>query len=361
MKLLVAVDAPGPAEFIAPVIPLLQQKFDLSLVTVKESPSLILKNFNPIRCDSEAGVSELYSKISPDALLLGMSSLTQGPYVVERFAEAAHREGKLIIAFQDYWANHRWPMNFKMMKYWTAVLVPDALAEQFLRDDGYAGKIFVTGNPAFDRFRNENVGAERSRLRAKFNIHNSSFIILYSGTGTPQSETADKVTFALLAEAMCLLIHEGGAPILIARPHPRDEHPTRYQEYAPDLPHLDTSRVSLSDELLPMADAVVSMYATNLIHACYLRIPAVSILLPEAGRMRLAQIHLDDFPPTTVGASIGVYENNPRALADTFTRLQNDAEYRAVLLHAQTKFFHPESVPAFERVISAIIHLIGHR
>ena len=165
-KILIVVDAPGPAEFILPVVPLLK-KCDVKVVTVKDSPMRILKKYRPIRCDKKEDAEKIYKKFNPDILLIAISSLVLGPYVNNRFTELAHKDAKKNICFQDFCANHRWPMNFKMLKYWQTMLVPDKLAENYLRKDGYEGKIIITGNPSFDRFRKRNLVKERKNLRKK--------------------------------------------------------------------------------------------------------------------------------------------------------------------------------------------------
>ncbi|MDP1719117.1 MAG: hypothetical protein Q8L24_01690, partial [bacterium] len=156
-KILIVVDAPGPAEFIAPVIPLLKKSADIQIVAVKESPAKILARFKPMRCDKESEAEVFYKKLSPDVLLVAISSLVTGPYVTARFTKLAHTAGARIVCFQDIWANHRWPVNLKEMKNWDAILTIDEMAESFLLQDGYQGKIYVTGSPAFDRFRDMNV------------------------------------------------------------------------------------------------------------------------------------------------------------------------------------------------------------
>src|SRR3989344_5558996 len=189
-KILCVVDAPGPAEFIAPVIPLFRG-IELRLVAVKGAPTEILKKFHPLRCDTEAEAEAIYQKHKPDALLVAMSSLMLGPYVNKRFTELFHESGKPIIAFQDYWANHRQPQNAIVQSYWDALLVPDALAERYVEEDGFHGNVYVTGNPAFEKFKNVKVADERKRLRKKFGISEAAKVIFYAGTGTPQSAGAD--------------------------------------------------------------------------------------------------------------------------------------------------------------------------
>lgn len=363
-KVLVVVDAPGPAEFIAPVLAELRnEKLEIELVTVGKSPTRILAKYNPIRCDSESEAEIIYKEFKPDALLVAISSLTLGPYVNNEFTKLAHADGKKIVCLQDYWANHRWPMNFKVMKYWDAILVLDDMAKNFLLQDGYSGKIIVTGSPAFDKFSKVNVAKERSRLRKKFKISDDAFVILHCGTGTPQSWKEDEITFKFVAET----IREFNKPaksrtrqskvILISRAHPRDENPSRYKNLAPDLNLVDTSSIDLTEEVLPIADAVIGMYSTNLIHACYLRIPAISIVLPNAGRKILDRISLPDFPPNGVGATIGVYKESTDTLKNEIEKIMNDEKYRSAIKLAQEKFFPINAVSSAQKVADEILRI----
>ncbi len=354
-QLLISVDAPGPAEFIAPVLPELKKKYKVLLVTVKESPAAILQKFNPTRCDSEADAEPIYREFRPDILLIAMSSLVLGPYINLEFAKLGKADGKKIILFQDFWANHRWPMNYKMLKTAETVLVPDDIAKGFIVEDGYEGKITVTGSPAFEKIQKINVAQERARLRKKLKIPEESFVILHCGTGTPQSWQEDEITFKFLAEAVKNFKNAYPDTVFISRPHPRDEKPDRYFKLAPNLGLLDTSSVKLTDELLPVANAVVAMYSTNLIHACYLRIPAISILLPNAGKKRLEKISLADFPPNAIGATIGIYEPGQKTLLTHLEKIQNDANYRSILKFAQEKFFPIGKKSAVEKVLKALL------
>jgi len=343
-KILCVVDAPGPAEFIAPVIPLFRG-IELRLVAVKGAPTEILKKFHPLRCDTEAEAEAIYQKHKPDALLVAMSSLMLGPYVNKRFTELFHESGKPIIAFQDYWANHRQPQNAIVQSYWDALLVPDALAERYVEEDGFHGNVYVTGNPAFEKFKNVKVADERKRLRKKFGISEAAKVIFYAGTGTPQSAGADNRTFAIFADAIRAL-DKAYEIVCIAHPHPRDEYPKRYREAAPDLPFVEI-REGISDSFLPIADVVISMYSTSLIHACYLRIPAVSIVFPGAGKRRLQIVGLDDFPPNTFGASVGVYEESWEALGHALQDIFEKPSVRGKLRKNQEKYFQfPEKSSA---------------
>lgn len=360
-KILIVVDAPGPAEFILPVIPLLNARsdmghgYELKIVTVKDSPTRILKKYKPIQCDTEAEAEKIYEKFQPDFLIIAMSSLVLGPYINLQFTKLAHEDKKPIISFQDFWANHRWPMNQKILSYSKAILVPDDLAENLILQDGYKGKVIVTGSPAFDKLRSVDVRKERSRLRRKLKIAEDAFVILHAGTGTPQSWREDESTFKFLAKTMKAMQKEARNIAFISRPHPRDEDPQRYKRLAPDLKMIEVKSIPITEELIPVADAVIAMYSTALVHACYLRIPAISILLPNAGKKRLKKVGLSDFPPNAVGATIGIYKPSISELKKELELIMIDPIHCAVIKKAQTQFFPFYQKPAALNVTNAIL------
>ncbi|MBI2056280.1 MAG: CDP-glycerol glycerophosphotransferase family protein [Candidatus Sungbacteria bacterium] len=344
-KLLIVADSPGSAEFIAPVIPLLQKKTKIVVVTVNtstEAPYTILKKYKPLRCDHEKDAEALFRKIKPDILLAGTSSLIPGPFVNNCFIRLMHREQKPVLVFQDYWANHRWPQNKETLHLWNAVFVPDELAKKFLQEDAFSGNIITTGNPAFDKFTTANPAAIRNALRKELNIRGYEFVILYAGTGTPQAWQEDEATFRFLANALQEFFANTPNIVFIPRSHPRDEEKNRYQKLAPRLRMYNPDHgknIYSTDNLLLMADCIISMYSTALLHACFLKIPAISILLPDAGRARLRKINLDNFPPNTVGATIGVYKESTKDLVAAFDAVKNDPHYRQKITNAQTQFF----------------------
>ncbi len=363
-KILIAVDAPGPAAFIAPVIPLLKEErgkgkvvSELRIITVKESPTKVLKKYQPLQCDSKREAEKIYRNFNPDILLTAPSLLELGPFVIGHLNKLARQNQKRIIGFQDFWANHRWKINFKWLKAWEAILVIDQLAKKLILEDGFRGKTIVTGSPAFDKFRSVKVFRERKRLRELFKIPDKTAVLIYSGTGTPQSHKEDEITFKFLAQAVREL-KKRREIILIVRHHPRDENPKRYLKISPDLEELDTSSIESTDELLPMADAVLGMYATNLVHACYLKIPGISILLPRGGKRRLKKIRLDDFPPNKVGATVGIYKESVPLLKNVIEKILDQPVFRAKLRQAQAKRFLLPRTPAAFRVAQVIRALI---
>lgn len=355
-KILCIADAPGPAEFLAPVIPLLRAHADTSIVAVGTAMD-ILEEYKPIRCDDEVCADKVCADINPDFLVSAISSLTHGPYVNNRFIELAHAHGIPIVCLQDYWANHRWPHNRGIVSMLSHVCVSDEFAASLWREDGFPGQIHITGNPAFDRFASIDVAGQRNRLRNLLGIAPDDRVILFAGQGTPKHIESDKKTFACVTEIIRAMTSDQPVKLII-RPHPRAIETAYYGEYAHGIEIIDTSFAELSDDMLPAADVVVSMFSTNLVHACYLRIPAVSVLLPQEGRAVLKHVGLDDFPPNTLGASIGIYEENPAVLCRTLETIFSDKEVVARMRTAQEKHF-PLDTKAARRVMD-VIHVVSN-
>ena len=330
----------------------------MKIITVKDPPTKILAEHHPVRCDTKEEAETMYRKTNPDVLLAGMSSLALGPYAMAHITTLAHHDKKKIICFQDYWANHRNPQNRPLLRFWDAVIAPDDLAKKYLLEDGYRGEIFVTGNPAFQKFANVDVQSERMRLRKQFNVPHDAWVVLYAGTGTPQTVRADEATLRFLAEGMRAFAKQIPHFFCVVRPHPRDEHPDRYAQFLEGIATINTSSIPFADTLLPIADTVVSMFSTSLLHACLLRIPAVSILLPQAGRKQLQTLSLSDFPPNLVGASAGIYTEDRANLVSTLLRVRNDEAWRKEMALAQKKFSLIYAEKPAERVADAVARML---
>lgn len=355
-KILCVADAPGPAEFLLPVLPLISGGNAVTVVAVGRATD-VLTTVNPTICASEAEAEKVYNEAKPDLLVAAISSLIEiGPYVNNTLIELAAKDGAPIICLQDFWANHRWPSNKKMLPYYTAACVLDEFSKKLWKEDGFKGEIHVTGSPAFDKFAGVDVAAERARLRGQFNLVPENKLVFYVGQGVPRHYETDKKTFSFVVSALKAL---GDQNIkFVARPHPRAADFSCYQEIAGGVDLLDTSSTPFTENILPLGDVVVSITATNLIHCCLLRIPAVSVLLPGTGMKMMKDIGLDDFPPNTSGASVGIYEENSQNLTDVLRRIFGDESYRLALRQNQEKHF-PLDTRAAEKVAQVILKALG--
>ncbi len=336
-KICCIADAPGPAEMLAPVVPLLGKDCEVRVVAVGTAMS-ILEPFGAIACNDEAAARGVFEQLKPDLLVSAISSLAQGPYINNQFIEMAHENGIPIISLQDMWGNHRWPQNRNTMPYINAVCVMDEFAGSLWKDDGFKGEIFITGNPAFDRFASVDTRKERSRLRRELHLDEKDKVIVFAGQGTPHHLEEDKKTFSHVCEALRLL-GERASIKLIARHHPRAAETAYYKEYSHGIATIDTPFYQFGDQVIPAADVVISMFSTLSLHACFLRIPAVSILLPEQGRRMLQEIGFDDFPPNVMEASAGVYDEDLLVLKETLEKIFTDGSFRDHMRAAQEKNF----------------------
>lgn len=350
-KICCIADAPGPAEFLAPVIPLLAQDHDVSVIGIGTAIPL-LKSQGVIACDDESAVKDCYEKIAPDMLISAISSLTHGPYINNLFIEKAHQERIPIILLQDCWGNHRCNQNKNHVDRVSIVCVPDNFAASLWQEDGFKGEILVTGNPAFDRFIHYKKEEERKRIRNKLHINPDDRVIVFAGQGTPMHLDADKKTFAFIAQAI-RAVSKDIAIKLIIRHHPRAEEHDYYKEYAQGIAIIDTSFAELTEEILPAADVVISMFSTNLLHACFMRIPGVSVLLPQWGRGELGRIGLDDFPPNQMRATIGIYDDHPAILTSALEHIFSDESFCLTIQKAQEKNFISDGKAA-QRVADVI-------
>lgn len=311
----------------------------------------VLAGVRPSECRDAPAAAELYTRSRPKLLVAAISSLVEGPFVNNALIELARRDGVPVICLQDFWANHRHPSNKKMLPYYAAACVIDEFAAKLWREDGFSGAIHVTGNPAFDRFARVDVGRERARLRREFGLPSDRRVVVYLGEGTRgRTEAADRKTFAFVAEALRRM---AGEVTLIARPHPRAANTDYYRELSAGIDTLDTSAIAFSEGVLPMADVAVSMLSTGLVHACLLRIPAVSVLLPNAGRLLLRDLGIGDFPPNTTGATLSIYRRDAAELIALINRVFTEAYFRAEVQRRQETNFRTGDQAA-ERVATVV-------
>ena len=340
-KILLIVDSPGPADSFSVFLPRLAKIAEVKVLALAKAYP-ILKNFGAEEVATGEQIAAVVDLFKPEIFLPAISSLVQGPYLLNDSVKLAKAKSIPVFLFQDFWSNHRHPSNFAMMSFWDAVATVDNLAADLLKDDKYQGQIFVTGNPAYDKFFHGEFETKRKQARKKLGIPDDRKLVLYVGQGSATNLFSDVPTFKLLCEALELLKD----PVLLSvRPHPRSESIEHYQKFSADLEMVHTPEFFLTDELLPAADLVISMYASNLVHASILGVPTISILLPGAGRKALELCRLDDFPLNNGKGTLGFYENSAEKLAETISEV----------LKGKIKQTHPDfKSGAADRLASAV-------
>ena len=355
MKILVLVDSPGTADMIRPVWPLLSRHSDCRLVAAHQSAAKILIQCQPTYCVDLITAQTIYENIKPDLIVTGVSSLSKEPNVINELTKRAVISGRPTIALQDYWGNHRSPHNRPMLAYWQKILVPDAWARDYLLIDNYQGKVVIVGQPGWERCLTVNLVQERSKFRAAAGLNSDNFTLLWPGSAAPNFEETDESSFRFLLETLTLI---KPTPSLIARPHPRDEDLSRYERLAQEFNIIlrQPPPALATDELLPIADVVIATYSTSLVHAALMQIPAVSLMLPEAGLKKMQTINLSDFPLNQIAAAIGVYENNVNFLAEVLIKLRDETAYRQALAIKQKVFIDSLPHHAAENITREILN-----
>lgn len=330
LKILILADSPGPAESLAAAIPHLKEKSEVKTLAIKTAYP-ILQRQGAAECSNVNEGVMLLSEFKPNLLLFGISSLTDGPCILNDIVKNAKEQNILILMFQDFWANHNYPSNLEILSYCDAICTIDEFAKQMLQESGFKNPIYIVGNPGYDKFFGLDVPQEQKKLRNKFGVPEDEKVILYAGQGTSSSKKYDKETFSLLCDALRILSRVRGNISLLIRPHPRSEDISYYEELASNIKIIPAPHDSLTDTLLPIADTIVAMFGTNLVHAVILGIPPISIILPKIKNERLSKIFLDDFPLNKTGASIGVYKKSPEILASLLEKVLFDVSFQEEL------------------------------
>jgi len=353
-KILCFADAPGPAEFLLPCLSHLEKAGEVKVMAFGKAEGILKTVTNLKVVTDEVSALAVYEDFLPDILVVAISSLAKGPFIERALLGRAKADSVPVVILQDIWANHRWPHNAETLIHSDAFCTLDEYGKKLLIEDGYPGKVFVTGNPGFDRLIATDVSVRRAEIRKRLGIGEGERVVFYAGQGTPREFLEDKTAFKILCDALRLL----PAVRLIAKPHPRAEVTDYYTEYSSNLNFIEIKENYMSEDILPAADVVISIFATNLVHACYLKIPAVSILVGKEKSPTLAGLRLSNFPPNKSGASVGFYDSDPGELSLLMEKILSGKAFRDQITENQARHFKLDgkSVERVGEVIETILH-----
>jgi hypothetical protein len=190
-----------------------------------------------------------------------------------------------------------------------------------------------------------------SSLRAAARIASAPFQVLWAG----QPETEDCLhTLAALAPA---ILNTGSS--LLLKAHPRDAG-YRTGIYARALPVLglafeDASAASVEEVLALRPRLVVTQFSSVAVEAGFWGVPALHVLLPDAGGARLIARKGYAIPPwCSVGAAF--YANNPTQIKGLMHEALYDEERRAAIIDRFDDYFavRDQAVP---RLIARLVRL----
>lgn len=191
-----------------------------------------------------------------------------------------------VIALQDYWGARLWTDWVGLECRPDLICVNDEVGARIVSDAWHgfsADRIKITGYPALDRFVGYDIAAGAARARKKLNICEQMPVVFFGGQ---TRRTGDVLTEVINA------LNELGKPTyLVPRRHPRmaDNAPEQIVIWESALNYFNRGIVIADSspcdiqELIAVADVIVSAFSTVLVEASVLRKPNISVLYPDAG------------------------------------------------------------------------------
>jgi hypothetical protein len=270
-----------------------------------------------------------------DILLSATSD--NGVNLEKPFIAAAHRLGIPSLAVLDHWMNYR--LRFANEK-GELVFLPDRIAimdeqarEEMVAEGVDAGRLVVTGQPAFDELtslRRSALAKERQATRQVLGVGDEERMVLFASEpistmcGTEPSQPlypgyTEQTVLRDLAAALGRLARQRPERIvLVVRPHPLDKPENLHCEVERPLRLVVDNRGKGRDVVLA-ADLVVGMTTLLLVEACLLGCVVLSV---QPG-LRFA----DALPTNRWGVSRGVYCE--KEIESALTSLLFDEKARA--------------------------------
>lgn len=298
-SLLVATRDPGSGNALLPVLKELagDHGLQIDVATDGRAQEIIQDNFQTEDITPEGMVLEADNVIgTPNAILMDRSSeIGIDTYVTATFPEVP----KILV--EDYYTN---TIQFLAELIKRNLPLPERIC---VMDEG-AKKIIikqfpqieniieVTGQPAFDRFTEEDTEKLAHEVKQRLGLQPTDKIVSFMST----MDEPEKI--AKMAEALKVIAEDF---YFAFRRHPRDN--TGYETYRKILSDagiriVDTNEFSTSD-IGAASDVVLTTWSTEGLHGIYRRKPTVHIIdrnfrIPE---------NLDlPLPPVELGASVGV-------------------------------------------------------
>lgn len=268
-----------------------------------------------------------------------------------------------VVALQDYWGNHK-------KQEWE--VFPDAICvqDEYARDSilktwqpSYACRVFITGQPAFDRLKDVDCTSVRAELCKMFGlIHQDWPIVHFSGQLLGQVPSIKAVIKAPQSVNRPVYFFMRDHPRILALDAPPAYKET-YKEYKDFLSGIrwpiqmcDSSCLTSLELLTYGADLNVSISSTTLLESCYLQKPCVSIWIPEAKEAVIADSKggLAEFPPARLGACLQGITTEELALC--FEQIFKGCTQK--MSSAQRKYY-PNDGRGAKRVYEVVRSMVG--
>lgn len=318
--LLAGIKDIGSANAVFPVLHELQKNSHDILVYADGVSAEKFKDEYPLisaSCPPEKVLDWFSYKYGISAAILGISS--PGGVIPTTFTNACRNRKIPIVAVDDYWASHCMMINWEELP--DMICVQDELAKNLLLESwgsrGYcSNQVIVTGQPAFDRFKDTDCRSANKQLRTLLKLDKGWPIIFFPGQIYGMAEA-----LLIVVEALNSI----SRPVyFIMRDHPRVASPNATEEfkqirraYKDVLSQLnvgqlvDSSSLKSGDLCTAGADIVIGIYSTMLTEACYMRKPTIVVWTPDGqvGLEMESGNNLHRNPVAVSGAALEVFSS----------------------------------------------------
>lgn len=350
---------PGSGNALSPVIKLLKEKANLIALTDGRAKETLVQNFSTNDITPEE-ILEFGAIPNPDLIL---SDVSHSNFGLEKFLRATFLEsadGHIIplVLVEDIYTNClpflEWAKKYGLPLP-NKVCVMDQAAKEIIIENfpEMENRIEITGQPAFDRFKDEKVAEISKNVREKLGLTSDDKLVAFMSSMEPIEQT--KRMLEELAKSKQKFI-------LAFRRHPRDT--VSWEEYCQiiqdfGLEAIDSHALNLStDEVCMAADLVITTWSTVGLDAIYRRKLSIHILDTKL-QNDLPQdvISVLPWPPVRLGASAGV--DNVKDLPYVVDRLLDPASELNISLKKNMKKYYPNDGDNTQRVVDVIFDLLN--
>jgi hypothetical protein len=346
---------PGSAQALIPVVKELVKRENISINVVSDgrAKELFERSFSNALdvtpADTTLGLS---SFPTPDLMLTDTSASERG---LEMQGIALFPDVPLVLV-EDYYATaspylRRLHENRATLPKPRRICVMDEAAKKIIEErfPDIGGRIVVTGQPAFDRFAQEQVETIRTSTRERLGLTKEDTLITYMGVASGIKEE--------MIKTMEQIKKGGGNSYFIFRRHPRDNTTdAEYRKCIEDagVRTLDVAGDLTTDQISAASDLIMTNWSTEGIHAAYRRIP--TLYVNDADVRQPPNEIPYPLPQVTLGAGKAVYKLDE--LGDALGQLLSSTEEKETMLSNMEAHYKTDGKNAL-RVLEVIDELIG--
>lgn len=309
---------PGGANAVAPVIELLRAERRVRVCALAYAEAHTLWSGRGLEhevLDVRTTAADIAERLVTDKTEFLLTGTSANRYDFEKdFIAAARAAGIPSLSVLDFWSNYalRFRDSAGVLRYLPdRIAVMDELAREEMQVDGIdAGRIVVTGHPAWDSLETERAAFTadaRRALRAGCGLGDDDWLVVYASQPIPVADSAypwydrEAAAEALIGALESLAQRQGRRVLLMIRSHPKEGRPA-FRHRPSDVIRIEAQGGGDGRSWVMAADAVVGMVTMLLVESALLGCPTLSLRLGLAGA--------DPFPANRSGLVRGIYHRD---------------------------------------------------